>query len=365
MQEIKKRRIVIASVLKPVDDSRMFEKLGVTLASEFEVWIVGFKGKLHNHNNLFQIPLKHFTRVSFARMLAPWRVLRRIMSIKPHLFVITTHELLIQAVIAKFFLGCTVVYDVQENYYRNILHTNAFPKLLRPIVSLYVRLWERITSPFIDQYLLAEQSYAREIPFMKRKSTVVANKYAGPVAGGRTDQKFASRFLFSGTLSRSTGVFRAVEVVQKLHSIEPTATLNVIGHFSLKSELEEFKKIIARYPFVRLIGGDRLVSHREIIGTINQSDAGIIAYEPSPATEDSQPTKLFEYAANRLPILVFEDSPGVKLVKKWQAGLAIKEDCDPSEVVMRLKNDTFYPHASYDVLWENEGNRLLHLFRRL
>ena len=28
MQEIKKRRIVLASVLKPVNDPRMFEKMG-------------------------------------------------------------------------------------------------------------------------------------------------------------------------------------------------------------------------------------------------------------------------------------------------------------------------------------------------
>jgi hypothetical protein len=43
-QVIKKRRIVLASVLKPVDDTRMFEKIGVSLAGadEAEVIIIGY-----------------------------------------------------------------------------------------------------------------------------------------------------------------------------------------------------------------------------------------------------------------------------------------------------------------------------------
>ncbi len=41
MQEIKKRRIVLASVLKPVNDPRMFEKMGQSLSHHYEVHIIG------------------------------------------------------------------------------------------------------------------------------------------------------------------------------------------------------------------------------------------------------------------------------------------------------------------------------------
>ncbi len=48
MQEIKKSRIVIASVLKPVNDTRMTEKLGGSLLQRYDVHIIGFPAP-HTH----------------------------------------------------------------------------------------------------------------------------------------------------------------------------------------------------------------------------------------------------------------------------------------------------------------------------
>ena len=44
---MKKQRIVLASVLKPVDDTRMFEKIGKSLSDnpDFEIFIIGYPSK--------------------------------------------------------------------------------------------------------------------------------------------------------------------------------------------------------------------------------------------------------------------------------------------------------------------------------
>lgn len=44
---MKKRRIVLASILKPVDDTRMTEKLGATLAQVEgnEVYVIGYPSR--------------------------------------------------------------------------------------------------------------------------------------------------------------------------------------------------------------------------------------------------------------------------------------------------------------------------------
>jgi hypothetical protein len=57
MQEIKKRRIVLASVLKPVNDPRMFEKMGQSLSQMYEVHIIGDSGNIvHDNSQSFYIP---------------------------------------------------------------------------------------------------------------------------------------------------------------------------------------------------------------------------------------------------------------------------------------------------------------------
>ena len=50
MQEIKKRRIVLASVLKPANEPRMFDKIGISLANEFEVYCIGAPAAKEEHN---------------------------------------------------------------------------------------------------------------------------------------------------------------------------------------------------------------------------------------------------------------------------------------------------------------------------
>ena len=129
---MKKRRIVLASVLKPVDDTRMFEKMGTSLAATYAVHIVGYPGNaaLLEHDSLFVHPLRPFRRISLGRMLAPWRILTRVVALRPAVFVFCTHELIFVALLARLLTSCRLVYDVRENYYRNILYTAAFPRAL-------------------------------------------------------------------------------------------------------------------------------------------------------------------------------------------------------------------------------------------
>ena len=83
MQEIKKRRIVLASVLKPVNDPRMFEKMGQSLANQYEVHCIGYPSQVKIHSPSVSLhPLPPFKRLSFSRLLAPFRVLKIILDRK-------------------------------------------------------------------------------------------------------------------------------------------------------------------------------------------------------------------------------------------------------------------------------------------
>ena len=124
MQERKKGTIVIASVLKPMDDTRMFEKMAVSLAQtkQWQVHVVGWgKPSQLQFEGINFHALGAFARISLSRFLAPVKLLKILIRLRPEAFIVTTHELLWIAVIAKTILDVKIYYDVRENYYLNIL----------------------------------------------------------------------------------------------------------------------------------------------------------------------------------------------------------------------------------------------------
>jgi len=114
------KKIAIASVLKPVDDTRLYEKMAVSLADtgDFHVDIIGFRSSINpNYNNISFYPVFCFQRLHPMRLFSGLRLLKLLVKLKPDLLIITTHELLFAASLYKLLYGKAVIYDVCENYY--------------------------------------------------------------------------------------------------------------------------------------------------------------------------------------------------------------------------------------------------------
>ena len=83
---MKKTKVVIVSLLKPIDDSRMYEKFGLTLeqANEYEINIIGFTSKnIPTQNKIEFHPLKPFKRLSLKRLVARLQVWNIYIKVKP------------------------------------------------------------------------------------------------------------------------------------------------------------------------------------------------------------------------------------------------------------------------------------------
>lgn len=356
MQEIKKRRIVIASVLKPVDDTRMFEKMGISLAPFYKVDIIGYPSTKPPDTGAIDFhPLPPFHRLSLGRILAPFRILFRTLILKPDLFIITTHELLFAAFTMKFLRGSKIIYDVRENYRRNILHTNTFPLILRPLLASWVAMKEWFGRLYVDHYFLAEDGYREELFFPTGKFTVLENKFRRPQNfAERKDRRDGTiRLLFSGTLNEGTGIFTAIDLSEKLHALSDKITLTIIGYCAQGEVLAKIRKAISNKSYVTLVGGDTLVPHEEILNAIQESDFGIVSYPPNPSTINSVPTKLYEYMACRLPIIMIQHPAWVRLAAQHHAAIIFHPDnLDPPKIMTAIQHDRFYPTDAQDVYWE-------------
>jgi glycosyltransferase involved in cell wall biosynthesis len=364
-----KRRILFASVLKPVNDTRMFEKMGLTLAAtgEFEVIVAGFPGEAERYPGIATHSLPAFKRLSLKRLLMPWKILRLIFAVKPHVLVVATHELLLAGVVAKLFTRCALIYDIQENYMVNILYSDAFPAIIRPLLAYYVRLKESLLCTFADHFFLAERSYANELRFLRDRFTIIENKTrASAFALRRERQDQTIRLLFSGTLDEQTGVFNAIELAIKLHTISRYIRLIIAGYCPRQDVWFKIKNTVEPYAFIEVRGGDRLLPHSAIMNEIASADFGVVSYELTAATSGSIPTKLYEYLGARLPILLYAHKPWEELCKPCNAAIVIpRGPLAVREILDRMKHGSFYTATPEDVYWEPEGEKLVGIVRAL
>ena len=368
-QERKKRRIVLASVLKPVDDTRMFEKMGVSLAQKggYEVIILGYpSASIPVHEGIQFISLSPFKRLSLSRLAARWIAFWKLLKLKPSLLIFTTHELLIPAVVLKVLMNVKIIYDVRENYYRNILHSGSFPLLIRWPLAFIVRFKEKLFAPAVDHFFLAELGYEKEFRFHRGGWTVIENKAVHVPSFERMKDPNKTRLLFSGTLAESTGVFRAITMAKELYRLDSGVSLTIAGYAALKNVRDQIQQEVKKNSWITLIGVDQLVPHEKIMECIQQSDFGIIAYPLSDHTNNSKPTKLFEYFNTQLPIIIEQVWPWISEYDVFQPFLICDlKKLNGPELIQKMKTQTFYPRVPEDVTWLSEVPKILQALEKL
>lgn len=358
---MRKPRIVIASVLKPVSDTRMFEKLATSLAADgkFEIFIIGRRvNPLPAATpGIHFICHSPFGRLSIRRLFAPWRIASKIRRLQADVIIITTHELLLSAISRKIASDAKIIYDVQENYQLNILHTKAFPAIIRNVVAWWVRQKEKLSTSFIDLCLFAEKCYTDQLRFLAARSIVIENKAVLPPTFSREPAKEKITLLFSGTLDETTGVFEAITLTEKLNAIDPRVQLHIIGYASRESTQVKIKRVIRDRAFIKATGVTSLVPHDEIIEAIRTAHFGLICYPSLPHTAGRTGTKVYEYLAAGLPILA---SDHLKLVAQFPRATITEIDfgnVDGSSLLTKL-NSARDSSPDPNALWNVEGEKL-------
>jgi glycosyltransferase involved in cell wall biosynthesis len=359
-----KKIVVIASVLKPVNDSRNYEKtaISITRSGNYQVHLVGQKvQKLPLDDSVHFVPLFSFHRLSIQRFFTNWIFLFYLFRTKPDLVIVTTFELLAPAILYKIIRRKKLIYDVQENYFRNLIYTNSFPPVIKQILAIGVRGWEYFTRPFVNHYFLAEKNYGKEFSFAKNKSTVLENKTRKESVKPRESrQEDIVQLLYSGTISENYGVFEAVDLVKELYKLDAKIRLKIVGFAPQKKVLEKLKLQLAGLDFITLVGGNSFVSHEEILNFIAESDFGLISYRSDKSTENCIPTKFYEYLAHRLPYLISSNPLWLGITAQYRAGIETNFLKPDIEIILnKMKENKFYTNEPGEEIFWNEDLLIL------
>lgn len=357
------KKIVIANTLKPVDDVRAFEKIAQSIAktNKYELNIIGNSGKKESNHPLIRFHVHPIQGRSFKqRLIAARKTFVLVQQLRPHILIITSHELLFAAFFAWLLKDTKVVYDIQEDYKKNIIHLSGLPNLLSNLLGNYVRLREQLSQLFISQYWLAEKCYQIEIPLPKNKHVVLENKAKEfSCEESETDQL---RLLFTGTISHYAGIDLALAFYKKMAEIVPDSTLRIVGQCHDKKLREELFLLASNESGINVLISENVISHRAILDEIFQADLGIISYKENKVNREKVPTKLYEYSRYGLSYVLERNTSWE--IKSLILGGSIPIDFEEPDIAYVLKKleeykrrENFeYPH---DQTWESQEGILI------
>jgi glycogen synthase len=371
------KRILLASLLKPINDTRLYEKLATSLSKlpGVQVHIGAYTAPVPATapDNIHFHPVFDFKRLSTGRLSAQADFYRLLKKIKPDLIIVSTHELLLASLFYKMRHGAKVVYDIRENYALNLRAQHNYSSWMKHVLAFGVRGVERGSAIGIDHFLLAERSYADELPFLHGRYTFVENKYKAtsnpftprtPVA---MPQHGPLHLLYSGTIAEEYGIWEAIELAAQLRHLRPETQLTIIGYCANAHTWQKLQQVCEQSLFIHLIGGDQLVPHSLILEHIQKTHIGLLPYRPNASTFRCIPTKLYEYMAHGLPILIQQNPAWQGIVQQAEAGLSVDfSNLHVNNLYNSLLHTSFYSKGiPANIYWQSEENKLLQAIQPL
>lgn len=363
--------VLIASILKPVNDVRSFEKIGQSMAqsNKYAVNIIGFKSKNStSYKNISFHPLTPFSRISIGRFMAHFKTMAIAFKVKPQLFIVNTPELLWVSLIIKILFGSKIIYDIQENYQKNILHSGVYPRYIRKLVSWLVGLVEKASKYWVSAYFLAEKIYKNQLTFINNKPNVtLENKAHKTLLNNNLTQVTFSqnqplKLVYTGTIGHGYGTLSSVKFFKNLLSLNTQHHLTIIGYAANAQYLQLVKHQIAETPNITLITDVGPVPHEEIIAHLNQADLLLLPYESTKNIEGRIPTKMYEALALKKPMICSNNTVLNDFMEHYKAGITIDfETSDIHKALQELYSKQFYS-TSIDptsITWQGEEQKLL------
>jgi glycosyltransferase involved in cell wall biosynthesis len=367
-----KTRIVIASVLKPLTEPRAFGKIALSLreTNKYHLNIIGFCSK-----KLPILPDILFTtifgnhRTHYSRLLAPFKFAAQLFRYQPHLVIVTTYELLPAALLGKVFLQYKLVYDVQENYSKNVVLNRPPNGKFRKLTAFFIRLIETISNRYIDHYIFAEKSYRKEFPNI-RNYIILENKYAGNPLPEKiqTRPHASSTFLISGTITPAYGIEEAIRWFLSLQGEMPQVKLKIIGHVPLQKFKKTVEDLTYGHSGIQLNIFPQALPHTMLLKELHAAEIVLLPYKNLGSIRAKIPTKLYESMALQKPVLISSNPLWQDLIHPYPAGISI-DFSRPSEAknhfhqLMQLPLYLKIPGG--EVCWDSEKPKLLALIQNL
>lgn len=370
--------ILHVTLLNPAAHSRIFYKMAQAQArAGYKVAVIGLAQQVlpHTQDGVHIIPLGPHSRQVFgylgrlrlaARLLwLLWRHPAR--AVQAH-----TPEALPGLLLLRLLRRFALVYDMHEDYWQNLRADGRYMQ------ALLARGAERLARPRLAQVLYAEQCYVNVLDMPTGRFQVIENKHSNTAILPRIDLPPAwlglPLLVYSGSISRAWGVFRALDLWEELNKSAPVA-LAIVGYCYNRKLLHHVERRLQRSPYKdlgRLVGGAHYVPHPTVLAWQQQATAVLALYDPAPHIRDKVPTKFFEAMGQRRPLLFTQSPHWTALNKRYHFGVPLPHNNTRFAAIRTWQHIQAHFTTCYDIplapehfLWHHEAERMLAFYHQL
>lgn len=325
-------RIVIASILKPIDEVRMYKRFGLSLAktNKYDVNIIGINSKkpFTENSNITFHTLTQNGRGIKTRLKNLNETRKYLTLIRPEIFIATSPETLLIALLFSSTKHTKVIYDIQEDYFKNITLQRVYPTLVKYPLAVLIRSLEIILSKHTSFFFLAEEIYRQEISFIRKRKNhiILENKFSGPNHYNLKKNRLPQKIVFTGTISYYSGIHHVINTYKEIKKRIPDAELTIAGKCFDNRLIQDLKTLSDTDHNITLIGLTDFVSHDDLISEMINADIAIMGYEPDPVNQHKIPSKLFEYISLNLITVLCNHPKWIDLFNEFQLGIGINFD---------------------------------------
>lgn len=229
-------------------------------------------------------------------------------------------------------LGKRVVFDMHENFRGALLTKGWIPRpMRRPAAALFGGLERRLLGKM--PVVFAERSYPKHFPASKDSTIVLNLPDVLHLSSVREDKFAAFTAGYMGGISEIRGSLAMVKAVRMLSARGPGAGLHFVGPVG-----EDHKRA--------LLGEARSGAEADIVfhGRMIPEDgwrimarchAGLAVLQSVPNYIESYPTKMFEYMALGLPVVVSDFPLYRDVVERVGCGFCV-DPADPERIAEAL-----------------------------
>ncbi len=368
------KKVCILSSVHSALEPRIFHKQSKTLKGiGYDVSIIAQHDKDEIANDIKIIALlKPKNRLQRIHKL-PIKVLRLAFQEKADIYHFHDPELIPTGVVLKL-LGKKVIYDVHEDYGKQILSKPYLPKITRNAIACLTKTIEYMSSNIFDGIITATDDILKNFTHHKKAISVrnfpVLSTYLY-VKKLNDNERDVFNLIYIGGVTEIRGISQIIKALEFIDS-NRKFKLILCGRF-YPPDYEREVRGLKGFEKVEYLGWK---DPHDIPEFLIRADAGIVCFLPEPNYIKAMPIKLFEYMATGLPVIASNFPLWKEIVEGNKCGICV-DSLKPEDIAKAIKYLIDHPRIRKEMgkngrkaviekyNWEREKKKLINLYREL
>jgi len=360
----------------PATDIRIFYKECQSLAKAgYNVSLIAPEEKSEKKKGVRIISISPSKRGRLFRMTVDvWKVFQASLKQNAHIYHFHDPELIPVGLLLRI-LGNKVIYDIHENNPLNIQSRYWLPLWLRNPVSWLFKQFEDFSARYFNYLILAEPQTAERFESINNNTVTIQNfPLLDEFSISENEIAWQDRLdavVYSGGIDLSYGIREMVEAIEFVQR-KLDAHLVLAGRFSPESLKRKIQNLLG-WKNVEYKG---FLSRKELVNLLRLVKIGLVLIHPELRNKLKYPTKLFEYMAASIPVVV-SDFPLWRGIVDYAGRGLLVNPLDPHAIADSIVYLLEHPEEAEAMgkrgrkaveeryNWSNEEKKLLQLYKNL